>query len=438
MTGRNDLDRELSAYLRARATSQAPDGLLRDALAQIGPTRQRPGWFVPDRWIPAQATFRLAGVMRGSARLVLAALLIAIAVAVAVIVGSQRRLPPPYGLARPGLIVYDWADHLFVMNADGSGRRQLSFGPNSDYRPTWSPNGTLIAYLAYSRLRSQALMVVSADGQRQVTIAGRLAPLDSDEITWAPDSRHLAFAAAAADQPLSLSHIYVAEADQAGTTEIGGPALAGFDPAWSPDGKQIAFKNLNPDDALWLMNTDGSNAHRLTKMPGSGDAFLNSQWSPDGTHLLFLAGADGAHEVWTIKTDGTEERNISNSHEEARDLQRVPVQQVGESWPTWSPDGAKIAYVRVSLAGFGNFVVAHPDGSEPVTLSGPSVDRNPPIWSPDGTKLFGFESGLGGSMIRSDPGHRGHDAIIVYDLLGRMPPTIIHDADDGSWQRLAN
>jgi Tol biopolymer transport system component len=41
------------------------------------------------------------------------------------------------------------ADHLFAMNADGSGRRQLTFGPNSDFRPTWSPDGTLIAYWSY-------------------------------------------------------------------------------------------------------------------------------------------------------------------------------------------------------------------------------------------------------------------------------------------------
>ena len=102
MTERIDLDRELSAYLEARATSQAPDGLLGTALGQIGATSQRPGWLVPDRWLSAQATVRLAWVMRGSARLALAALLIAIAVAAVVIVGSQRRLPPPFGLAKTG------------------------------------------------------------------------------------------------------------------------------------------------------------------------------------------------------------------------------------------------------------------------------------------------------------------------------------------------
>ena len=56
MTERFDLDRELNAYLHARATSQAPDGLLRTALGQIEATSQRPGWLVLDRWLPAQAT----------------------------------------------------------------------------------------------------------------------------------------------------------------------------------------------------------------------------------------------------------------------------------------------------------------------------------------------------------------------------------------------
>ena len=422
MTGRYDLDRELGAYLEARATSQAPDGLLDAALGQIGATKRRPGWLVRDRWLAAQTTVALAWVMRGSARVALVALLVGIAVAAAVIVGSQRRLPPPFGLARPGLIVFSSSGHLFTMHPDGSGRTQLTFGPNSDYRATYSPDGTLIAYLSAvtdSQLvaqpslqdRSIAVKVISADGQRDVTIADQLAPSAMDTITWAPDSRHLAFAAAAADPPLSLSHIYVAEADRPGATEIGEPGRAGFEPAWSPDGKQIAFKNPDPVDALWLMNAEGSNAHPLTKMSGSGFAFQIAQWSPDGVRLLFLAGDDGAHDVWTMNADGTDGRNISKSPED-------------EWWPTWSPDGAKVAFVRDQP--LGRFVVVNPDGSEPVTLSGPFVDSNPPTWSPDATKLFGYEMANGAEV-----------GIVVYDLSRGNPWISIRDGFDGTWQRLA-
>jgi Tol biopolymer transport system component len=281
----------------------------------------------------------------------------------------------------------------------------------------------LIAYWSYGKDRSTALKVVSPDGDHQVTIADRLALGSREGITWAPDSRHLAFAGTPVDAPLSLSHIFVAMADRPGATEIGGPRLAGFNPAWSPDGKQIAFVNLDPVDAVWLIDVDGSNAHRLTNAPGTGWAFWNAQWSPDGKRLAFLAGDDNHHDVWVIDAQGTIERNISTSTED-------------ESWPTWSPDGAKVAYVRISPAGFGNFVVSNPDGSEPVTLSGPFVTANLPIWSPDGTKLFGFESG-GGNSARINGPHAGRDAMIAYDLLGKMPPTIVRQADEGTWQRLA-
>jgi TolB protein len=373
--------------------------------------------------VPAQAQDRVTSATRASARLVLVALLIAIAFAAVVTIGSRHRVPPPFGPARPGLVVYTWDDHLFAMNADGSERRQLTFGSSADFRPTWSPDGTLIAYWSYGTDRSTALKVVSPDGDRQVTIVDRLALLGQEGITWAPDSRRLAFAGTPVDPPRSRSHIYVATADRPGATEIGGPGLAGFDPAWSPDGKQIAFVNLDPVDALWLMDIDGSNAHRLTTTPGNGWAFWNARWSQDGKRLAFLAGDDTHHDVWVIDAQGTNERNISSSPED-------------ESWPTWSPDGTKVAYVRISSAGFGNFVVSNPDGSEPVTLSGPSVTADLPIWSPDGTMLFGLESGGGGSSRINGP-HEGHDAMIAYDLLGKMPPRIVRQADEGSWQRLA-
>lgn len=442
MNGRHVPDRDLGTYLEGRATSRAPHGLLDAALGEIGTTSQRSGWLVPDRWFAAQTRVRLTWALRGGARVALVVLLVAIAVATIVIVGSQPRLPPPFGLARPGLVVYTSFDHLYVMNVDGSGRRQLTFGPNLDFRPTWSPDGTLIAYWSYGA-DGYDLNVVRPDGQGELTIADRLAPSVMDSISWAPDSRHLTFAGVALDAPDSGSHIYVAQADRPGTSEIGGPGLEGFEPILSPDGKQIAFKNRDPADALWLMDADGSNAHRLTTTPGSGYAFENTQWSRDGKRLLFLAGEDGAHDVWVINADRTGERNISNSQED-------------ELWPTWSPDGSKVAFVRMNAAGSGAIempcvycssapsrasgaiVVADPDGSHPITLSGPAVDGNPPIWSPDGTKLFGYGARPGQGLWTAVPALGGHKDIIVYDPLDRMRPTIVAGGDEGSWQRLAN
>jgi Tol biopolymer transport system component len=420
MNGGYDLDRELGTYLEGRATSHAPDGLLDVSLGQVGATSQRPGWSVPDRWFSARTTARLGLLMRSGPRVALLVLLIAVAVAAVLIVGSQPRRPPPFGPARPGLIVYTSEGHLFVENVDGTARRQLTFGSNTDFRPTWSLDGTLIAYWSYSA-DGVALKVIAPDGERDVTIADRLLPSVMDTIGWAPDSRHLTFAGVAMDPPFSQSRIYVAQADRQGASELGDPGLVGFEPAWSPDGKRIAFKARDPD-ALWLMNADGSNPHRLSKTPGSGLAFENAQWSPDGKRLLFLAGDDAHHDVWVADVDGSGETNLSRSPED-------------ESWPTWSPDGSKVAFVRIT-AGNGAFVVVNADGSGAVTLRGPTVDGEPPIWSPDATKLFGYKTGGATGLVTGLPPLEGHTAIVVYDLL-RGASEIVQGGDDGSWQRKA-
>ena len=133
------------------------------------------------------------------------------------------------------------------------------------------------------------------------------------QIAWSPDSRRVAYAATPSAAPFSLSHLYVAEADGSNTSQIGGAALAAFEPAWSPKGTQIAFMSLKPTPGLWLIDPDGSDAHPLTRSHGSGWAFWNAQWSPDGSQLAFLGGDDGAHDVWIIDADGSRERNLSNT-----------------------------------------------------------------------------------------------------------------------------
>jgi Tol biopolymer transport system component len=166
---------------------------------------------------------------------------------------------------------------------------------------------------------------------------------------------------------------------------------------------------------------------------GDGDAFWNTAWSPDGKRLAFLAdGKGGAYDVYVINADGTGEQDISDSPEE-------------ESWPSWSPDGTRIAFVRMSdarpkerairaTAEFrsyeGTLVVADPDGSHPVPLTGQPVIGNPAIWSPDATRLLGYVF---------NPNLATNDAIAVFDPSGRASPVTIPEVDftSASWQRLA-
>ena len=127
MTGRSDLDRAMTDYFEGRATNQPPDGLLDTALARVDAARQRPAWLVPNRWLP----FDRSEVVRVRTAVVIAVTVVALivsAIAAGLFVGSQRRLPPPFGIAKPGLIAFDLGGHIFVANPDGTGRRQLTTG----------------------------------------------------------------------------------------------------------------------------------------------------------------------------------------------------------------------------------------------------------------------------------------------------------------------
>ena len=68
-------------------------------------------------------------------------------------------------------------------------------------------------------------------------------------------------------------------------------------PAWSPDGKQIAFNGLVPNSRntdVYLMDADGSDVHQLTYSPGFDE---NPAWSPDGTQIVFQTQRDGHFEM---------------------------------------------------------------------------------------------------------------------------------------------
>jgi TolB protein len=433
MTGRTDLDREMTAYLEARSTSRTPEGLLENALARVGTTRQRPGWLIPERWVPDGAG-RVARIRTAAVVIAIVALLLGIAFTVGVFVGSQRRLPLPFGIATPGLVAFDVGGDIYVANAYGTDRTQLTFGPDLDDHATWSPDGTMLAYESEQAADlSTALIVIGADGLHPTILADHL--VQAGNITWSPDSRRLAISSRIAGQ--NAFHIYVAEADRSGIVPLGGPDLFGVEPNWSPDGTTIAFKRVapccgGPPDALWLVGSDGSHPRQLSSTTGSAVALWHTAWSPDGRRLAFVANGNGvAQDLYVINADGTGERNISDTPE-------------NESWPSWSPDGTRIAFARMSneLPDSGTMVVVSADGSHAVALAGQSVNSNPPVWSPDGTRVLGY-------VYRPNIGSQ--NAIAVFDASGHVPPIITPDmvsvrflGDVGpvffstaSWQRVA-
>ena len=139
------LDQLMSAWLDDRAHGPEADPVLDAVLARTARTRPLPGWLLPERWLPTHLAARLEPIPRLVPILLLVGLLLAVSVAFYV-VGSQRRLPPPFGLAAPGVIAFVADGDLWTANPDGTNRIQLTSDQRIDGFPTFSRDGTKIAF----------------------------------------------------------------------------------------------------------------------------------------------------------------------------------------------------------------------------------------------------------------------------------------------------
>ena len=171
--------------------------------------------------------------------------------------------------------------HIYVMNSDGSGVVQLTSGPFPEYRPAWSPDGSRIAFVSEPD-GDPEIYVMNADGTgivRLTTQAGR-----DDRPAWSPDASRIAFAS---ERDLN-SEIYVMSADGTGAVRLTNNPLEDIDPAWSPDGRRIAFaracelNDISCVFSIMIMNADGSAVTPLFGMIGVAPA-----WSPDGRTIAF-------------------------------------------------------------------------------------------------------------------------------------------------------
>jgi Tol biopolymer transport system component len=176
------------------------------------------------------------------------------------------------------------------------------------------------------------------------------------------------------------------------TRRLAGGAGYQGSPAWSADGRRLAYAT---SDALVVV----ANGHtrRLTLGRPAGEP----AWAPDGTRLAFTSAGD----VFTVRPDGHAARRVTSDG--------------GNAAPAWSPGGTQLAFIRA-----GELVVARPDGTAVTGLGGGALSAD---WAPDGTRLIVSRRALDGDqhaelwVVGTDGGERpltaGHD-----DFAARWSP----------------
>ena len=181
-------------------------------------------------------------------------------------------------------------------------------------------------------------------------------------------------------------------------------------PAWSPDGRQVAYLRFHPGSApgIWVVDTAGVAPHAI--LAGSW-GFLD--WSPDGTHLAISAFAG----IYTVKLNGDSLKKITTT---------------GFA-PRWSPDGKELVFQTRDTTGIGTIWIVSRDGTGLRSLAPPGTDSwDEPDWSPDGTHLVHIRrsggTGLADVYVMDTTGHA--EQRLTTDVSEKQGPVW---SPDGKW-----
>ena len=406
-----EFDRLITAWFDAEAHVREPDDLFDRTIALSERVRPRPAWLLPERWLPMDLALRPVRAPRIAPYLVVLSLLAIVALVAALMVGSQRRVPPPFGPAANGSLAYvtDTKDIATVDPVTGKTRIVVG-GETDDRYPVFSRDGTRIAFIR-SVDGGEAVFAADASGGDVTRLTSE--PLKSSGgyaglLKWSPDGSRVALHSSGA--------LWIAQADGSGATrlELGMPFSDELE--WRPpNGDELLFRGTRDGKAgLFLVKPDGSDLRAVTPLDGGQFDYLWVSWSPDGQRLAYHI--EQRHEI-ELLTIGDSKPTVLK-----------PIDGRGLMFPRFSPDGTRLAAMAWHQDGSVQVGVLPADDPTPeVTLTGPVLHSGIQFdWSPDGTEILAIGFGSDEPWILDPAGGPG-----------QRTPWSISVPDWVEWQRLA-
>ena len=428
MTLQPNRERDLAAAFARLEAGSRPE-YTEALLARISHVRQRPAWVFREWWLPAALQSSRNRSPRVPWRLIVLVALLAIALVVAAIesgVGRPRRLPPPFGPAGNGAIVFDGVGEIYAGDPTTGTSKLIVSGPAYDFRPGFSPDGSTVAFLRRvdpAHAGATRIVVARADGGQPRVVT--TTPLIGEPAwyAWAPDSRSIWVMMSGSGN----STYEVFDTSRAGPPKVVTPAFP-IDPPLAfqpPTAERVVVRaHVGSEIGLYTMGLDGSDMTPVVQpfvSPNDQIDLVFPAWSPDGTRIAVQrVGADGSTtHLYVMNADGTGAHQVDGAAGGA-----------SVRWAVWSPDGSLIAFQRASgvtdTNGYPVYawaVLRLADGT--VRTTGPALAYDTfASWSPDGHELLILNSTKGHPQLIVDPG-------------GGPARTVPWPAVGGDWDRMA-
>jgi TolB protein len=239
--------------------------------------------------------------------------------------------------------------------------------------------------------------------------ATRIAP--GEEPAWSPDGKQIAFAWT--QDHNSHRYIYLMNADGSDVVRLTDGVSKEFHPSWSPDGRHIAFDSFaRSEDRLCVVRADGTNLQCLDLASLANPR--QPAWSPDGSQIAISAKVDSEEdtEIFVVSAEC-----IDVVGECEPSITRLTDNEVIDDDPAWSPDGKSLLFSRHSEPGWATRVdiwVMNANGTDPARLTGDETDDTRPAWSPDGKRIVFAATAV--SDTEAGTGRLGAEQIVVMNI----------------------
>ena len=212
---------------------------------------------------------------------------------------------------------------VYRARADGS---EISQVMNGMHQPQVNHSGTQLVARARSGVPSLGLYLVSLSPAGMTNVSRITSHVDDLYPSFSPDDQQVVFTSNRMSQRLwTLFTTWIDGKSQPQTV------IQGDTPAWAPTGDRIAYKGCDPTGnncGIWIVSQNGAENRRIVTDPSAGFP----AWSPDGKQIAFMSNRDGNWDIYLVAADG-------------KGLRRLTRSKSSEGLPAWSPNGKGVAYL---------------------------------------------------------------------------------------------